>query len=221
MGRGCVRGNSRKVWRWMRPLRAPFSAENIARFYSHVDKDGPIVRPELGPCWLWTAKLKSNGYGQFGVGRQFRMHAHRYAWLANGGAIQHGQMVLHKCDVKHCMRHLYIGSHEDNTRDAINRNRFPRGDANGARRHVDRVPRGDTHWTKKRPESVPRGDAHWSARHPEKVYRKGAPKIDRTDVQEIRSLREQGVTFSAIAARFSLSQAQVFRIVHRQRWKDA
>lgn len=24
------------------------------RFWAKVDKNGPVVRPELGPCWIWT-----------------------------------------------------------------------------------------------------------------------------------------------------------------------
>lgn len=37
------------------------------RFWRHVDPNGPVPAscPELGPCWLWTAKLNHLGYGRF------------------------------------------------------------------------------------------------------------------------------------------------------------
>jgi hypothetical protein len=39
------------------------------RFWTKVDKAGPVVRHELGPCWLWTAGVfkRRGGYGAFGV----------------------------------------------------------------------------------------------------------------------------------------------------------
>src|SRR4051812_27991288 len=27
------------------------------RFWSKVNKDGPVVRSDLGPCWIWTGAL--------------------------------------------------------------------------------------------------------------------------------------------------------------------
>ena len=42
--------------------RKPFTEQ--ARFWSRVNKDGPVPekQPDLGPCWLWTAGLNSAGY---------------------------------------------------------------------------------------------------------------------------------------------------------------
>ena len=39
------------------------------RFWAKVDKNGPVPahRPELGPCWIWTAARFKRGYGKFGV----------------------------------------------------------------------------------------------------------------------------------------------------------
>ncbi len=37
------------------------------RFRRYVNVDGPIVRPALGPCHLWTGAFAS-GYGTMGVG---------------------------------------------------------------------------------------------------------------------------------------------------------
>lgn len=40
----------------------------MKRFWSKVDKDGPIPahKPELGQCWVWTASKNNAGYGRFG-----------------------------------------------------------------------------------------------------------------------------------------------------------
>lgn len=39
------------------------------RFWSKVDRNGPVPehRPDLGPCWLWTAYVDAHGYGVFSV----------------------------------------------------------------------------------------------------------------------------------------------------------
>lgn len=94
-----------------------------ARFWSKVDKNGPIVRPELGPCWLWTAGLKEGRYGVIQMaGRGER--AHRVAFF-----LEYGRWpvpsCLHKCDVGLCVRfeHLYEGDQKQNVADSWQRGR--------------------------------------------------------------------------------------------------
>jgi hypothetical protein len=96
------------------------------RFWRSVDKDGPLApRPELGHCWLWTAKTNEHGYGLFSVkGRHVR--AHRVAWeMHHERQIPPGQVVRHRCDVRICVRHdhLMLGTHADNGDDAARRRR--------------------------------------------------------------------------------------------------
>lgn len=45
-------------------------------------------------------------------------------------------------------------------------------------------------------------------------------RITRQIAVEIRELRAQGLTQSAIAARYGIGQSQVHRIIHMQHWKD-
>jgi len=42
-----------------------FSSTFLKRFWSKVDKNGPIPqhKPELGPCWVWTGAKMERGYG--------------------------------------------------------------------------------------------------------------------------------------------------------------
>src|SRR5690242_7135330 len=52
------------------------------RFWPKVDKHGPVSahRPDLGPCWLYTAEAEtSNGYPQFRVGRRMVL-AYRFGY---------------------------------------------------------------------------------------------------------------------------------------------
>lgn len=96
------------------------------RFWAKVDKSGD--------CWVWTACLTSVGYGKFGVSRGRIVVAHRYAYELAYGPIPGGRLVCHRCDNRLCVRpdHLFLGSHKDNTHDAIAKGRLARGERQGS-----------------------------------------------------------------------------------------
>ena len=104
------------------------------RFWAKVDKNGPIVRPELGPCWLWTAGLNGSGYGQItvkineGIWRPLAAHRVSYA-LAYGDPPPDQPWTLHHCDVRRCVRpdHLFAGVRLDNIADAVSKQRHSHG----------------------------------------------------------------------------------------------
>lgn len=78
-----------------------------------------------GGCWVWLASLDSKGYGRFCYkGRT--IPAHRAAYLVFVGEIEDGLFVLHQCDNKQCVnpRHLRLGTHADNMREARERKRM-------------------------------------------------------------------------------------------------
>ena len=97
------------------------------RFWAKVDRNGPIpaARPELGPCWIWTAATNGKqGYGIFrgGVakdrgGSKKWVLAHRYAYEAVKGPIGPGLEPDHLCLVRLCVNphHLEAVSHQENT----------------------------------------------------------------------------------------------------------
>lgn len=99
------------------------SPHDIARFWSRVNKSGPIIRPELGPCWEWIGARTKRGYGQFEIGPAPRRtyYAHRISYLIAHGELDPDLHVCHECDNPPCMRptHLFQGTAMDNVRDAV------------------------------------------------------------------------------------------------------
>ena len=81
-------------------------------------------------CWLWIASCRTAGYGVFFVDKEVGfVSAHRYAWMEANGPIADGLFVLHRCDVKRCVRpsHLFLGTNADNGADAAIKGLIARG----------------------------------------------------------------------------------------------
>jgi hypothetical protein len=88
------------------------------RFYQKVNFDGPIVRTELGHCWLWTGCLYvGTPYGRVRIDNDFQL-AHRVAWFLEYG-VYPTPCALHKCDTPLCVRveHLFEGTKGENNTD--------------------------------------------------------------------------------------------------------
>ena len=81
-------------------------------------------------CWLWTAGLFCDGYGQFTLSHRKMVKAHRYSWEIHNGQIPKGKFVCHHCDVKNCVNptHLFLGTPADNMRDKVEKGRQSRGE---------------------------------------------------------------------------------------------
>lgn len=79
------------------------------RFWPKVDKNGPVVKPELGPCWLWTgATAKQTGYGRFTISRTERVFAHKFAFEAERGSVPAGLVLDHLCRNPRCVRPSHL-----------------------------------------------------------------------------------------------------------------
>lgn len=105
-----------------------YTERQIRDFWAKVDTNGPVPEnsPELGPCWEWTAAT-INGYGTKRVtedGKHKMQLAHRMAWEILNSDIPDSLLVLHRCDNRKCVRadrHLFLGTHKDNTQDMMNK----------------------------------------------------------------------------------------------------
>lgn len=112
----------------------PLSDREVERFWSNVDKEGPVHphHPELGKCWLWTGRI--DRYAVFALrGRDTR--AHRVSFLIANGHFP-TPCGCHSCDRKNCVNpdHIWEGSNADNHADMMMKGRH--------RHHEVIAPRG-------------------------------------------------------------------------------
>jgi hypothetical protein len=66
-------------------------------------------------CWLWTAFVAKNGYGQFSYdGKSIK--AHRFAYELTVGKIPDGLQIDHRCRVRNCVNpnHLEAVTQREN-----------------------------------------------------------------------------------------------------------
>lgn len=103
-------------------LKGPnFGKTILERFHQKytINKNG---------CWEWNEKdLRGKRRGDYGVLKinQKRISAHRLSYMIYKGNIPDEMLICHTCDNTKCVNpnHLFKGTHIDNMRDKINKNR--------------------------------------------------------------------------------------------------
>lgn len=105
--------------------------KDLDRFWAKVNKNGPIPehRPELGPCWVWTAHCNVKGYGNFTFKGDEKL-AHRFSYEVFVANIEDGLFICHHCDNPPCVNqsHLFQGTRIDNVQDAVKKERMAKGE---------------------------------------------------------------------------------------------
>lgn len=93
------------------------------RFWSKVDKTPGQGK---GDCWMWTARIGTNGYGQFRPDpKKAHTNAQRVAYELANGKSPGASVVCHRCDFPACCNpfHLFLGTTKDNIHDMIKKGR--------------------------------------------------------------------------------------------------
>lgn len=111
---GLVLFGSVIVARYQRTLGMPTKERLLSRI--DIRDDG---------CWIWSGTRNHKGYGQIVIDRQSKV-THRVAYEEFVGPIPEGLLVCHHCDNPPCINpeHLFLGTHKDNKRDAMNKGRI-------------------------------------------------------------------------------------------------
>ena len=110
--RGHVKGqHMRTLFRHGRPKALAL------RFWEKVNKNGPTIRPELGPCWVWIGATMGVGYADLWDGKRLVPATHVATFLETGK--WPSLEMMHKCDNIVCVRyaHLSEGTHQENMHD--------------------------------------------------------------------------------------------------------
>lgn len=96
---------------------------NARDFEYEIDKNG---------CWICTSHANENGYPWARMHVKDLIHRHVYR-LKTGNWDIDGIVIRHTCDNPRCINpdHLIAGTHADNVRDRVERNRSAVGERHG------------------------------------------------------------------------------------------
>lgn len=160
-----------------------------------IDKFKTRYTINSNDCWEWSGALNDSGYGMVTYNQKVQK-AHRISWLIFKGEIPLKKLICHHCDNRKCVnpKHLYIGTHQDNSRDAVNRRRYWYGEE----------------WRKRNQVVLNRvGEKHHNS------------KLTLNSVKDIFELKELGLSQVEIGSIFGVSYSTIGEVLRGQIWSKA
>jgi hypothetical protein len=103
-----------------------YTQEDIDRFYNKIILITEGIDKE---CWKSTLYKDSHNHVRYSIGKN-NIEGHRFSFMINNPEINmKGLSVCHSCDNPWCVNpdHLWLGTHQDNMNDKINKNRQAKG----------------------------------------------------------------------------------------------
>jgi len=183
----------------------------------------------LTECWPWNGSRDAFGYGKKKIARK-QYYTHRLAyWWANGMHIPAGALVLHRCDNPPCCNpaHLYAGTAKDNVRDTVVRGRHHHVKKTACAKGHEYTSETTRFVGERRTRRCLVCDRETAARRnaakPRRPVKLGTERknsrLNGEAVRRIRSLREQGLSYHAIAKRFSVSPGSIRQVITGKSWR--
>jgi hypothetical protein len=209
--------------------RSPRFSPTIAdRLWRHTSKS-----VDVNACWPWTGCLIGR-YGRISTGTRDRNgrygveRAHRVSYEIHNGPIPPGLFVLHSCDNPPCVnpKHLHLGTNVDNMREAVERKRFPLGEAKATARLSEqqvcemrrRLHAGERVGAVAGAYGVDRSTVrrvasgiYWG-HVGEPVWRSRRRRLSSAEREEMRRLRSDGWALRDLGARFGVHEASASRL---------
>jgi hypothetical protein len=96
------------------------------------------VKKQPTGCWEWQSNKDADGYGRFWYNNK-TSGAHRWIYQHHKGLLHPRLFVCHRCDNPSCVNpdHLFQGTHLDNIKDMLSKNRSLKGIKNGSSKLTD------------------------------------------------------------------------------------
>lgn len=172
-------------------LKIELDANQFARFWSKVNKGGPLwTDPQTGEtshCWEWTGARTGANYGAFSLTHSQSIGTHRLSWIIAHGELDSDVIICHKCDNPPCCNpsHLLAGTNSENMLDASQKGRM------GAWTHPDKILRGE---------------------------QRSSAKLKESDVLQIRKDFADGVDAISLSEQHGVTRRNIYGIVNRKIW---
>lgn len=126
------------------------------RLWAKVDFDGPRIIDT--PCYVWTGYIcKDTGYGKISNRPGNPIGTHVAAFVLANGSVPIGMQVLHECDYRPCVRHIYAGTQAQNMQDAVDRGRHRPSGCHGSRVGTSKLTESEVAEIKRRLRSGEQG----------------------------------------------------------------